>query len=141
MAAFVVFKLQFTTTQIADASGPVARAARLVRPWREGKFQEVYDDSAAAILAVSNRKPYLATLRRELGKSLTLKKTLLRLLRISSALTGVTLFYSVSLLSLTDSIPASGCAGTVLAVAVALFAICIISYAVVLNAAVRDGAG
>lgn len=31
MAAFVVFKLQFTTTQIAEAARPVARAARLVK--------------------------------------------------------------------------------------------------------------
>ena len=141
MAAFVVFKLQFTATQIADSARPVARAAALVRLRRESKFQEVYDGSEAAILAVENRKPYLATLRRELGKSLAFKKKLVRLLWVSSALTGVTLLYSVFLLSLTDSIPAYGCAGTVLAVAVGLFTTCIISYALVLVAAVRDSTG
>lgn len=65
MAAFVVFKLQFTTAQIADAARPVAKAAGLVRLRREGKFQDVYDRSESAILAVSSQKPYLATLRRE----------------------------------------------------------------------------
>ena len=68
MAAFVVFKLQFTTTQIAEAARPVARAARLVKLRREGKFQDVYDRSESAILAASSQKPYLATLRRELGR-------------------------------------------------------------------------
>lgn len=138
MAAFVVFKLQSTTTQIADAARPVARAAGLVRQRREGKFQEVYDGSESAILQVSNRKPYLATLRRELGRSLTRNRTLLRRFWFSTALTGVTLLYSVSLLSLTDSLVPSGCAGAVLAVAVALFTICTVSYALVLGAAVRD---
>jgi hypothetical protein len=138
MAAFVVFKLQFTTARIADAARPVARAAGLVRLRREGKFQEVYDVSESAILAASGRKPYLATLRRELGRSLTRNRTLLRRFWFSTALTGVTLLYSVSLLSLTDSLVPSGCAGTVLAVAVALFTICIVSYALVLGAAVRD---
>jgi hypothetical protein len=75
MAAFVLFKLQFTATEIANAARPIARAAGLVRLSREGKFQSVYDGSEAAIRVVSNRKPYLATLRSELGKSLTLKRT------------------------------------------------------------------
>jgi hypothetical protein len=141
MAAFVVFKLQFTTRQIADAARPVARASGLVRQRREGKFQDVYEGSEKAILAVSNRKPYLATLRRELGRSLTLKRTLLQRLWFSTAFTGVTLLYSVSLLSLTDSVAPSGYAATVLVVAVVLFTICIVSYALVLGPAVRDSTG
>ena len=47
--------------------------------------------------------------------SLRLKRKLLHHFWFSTAFTGVTLLYSVSLLSLTDSIAPSGCAGTVLA--------------------------
>ena|SRR2546422_1111821 len=140
MAAFVVFKLQFTSAQIADAAWPVARAAKLVRLRREGRFQEVYDGSESAILAASSRKPYLATLRRELGRSLTRNRTLLRRFWWSTALTGVTLVYSVILLSLTDSIVPLGVAGTVLGISVVLFTICLVSYTLVLAAAVRDSA-
>jgi hypothetical protein len=138
MAAFVVFKLQFTTTQIADAARPVARAARLVKLRREGKFQDVYDRSESAVLEASSRKPYLATLRRELGRLLTLKGTLLRRFWFSTAFTGLTLFYSVSLLSLTDSLLPSGFGGMMLGVAVVLFTICIVSYALVLATAARE---
>src|SRR2546428_11795274 len=70
MAAFVVLKLQFTSAQLADAAWPVARAAKLVRLRREGSFQEIYDSREAATLAASSRKPHLATLSRELGRSL-----------------------------------------------------------------------
>lgn len=138
MAAFVVFKLQFTIAQIGESARPVARAAGRFRLFRERKFQEVYDDSESAILKVSSTKPYLATLRRELGRSLTFKTRLLRRFWVSTAFTGVALVYSVILISLTDSVVASGYAGPVLFAAIALFSICIISYACVLDAAVKD---
>jgi hypothetical protein len=138
MAAFVVFKLQFTNVQIGDAAKPVARKAGRFRLFRERKFQEVYDESESAIRKVSSAKPYLATLRGELGRSLTFKTRLLRRFWVSTAFTGVTLVYSVILISMTDSVVARGCAGPVLIAAVALFSICLISYACVLDAAMRD---
>src|SRR5690606_33596297 len=67
MAAFVVFKLQFTIVQLGESARPVARAAGRFRLFRERKFQEVYDESESAIRKVSSAKPYLATLRIELG--------------------------------------------------------------------------
>lgn len=138
MAAFVVFKLQFTILQIGEAARPVARASGRFQLFRERKFQEVYDNSESAILAVSSAKPYLATLRRELGRSLALRRTLLRQFWFSTAVTGITLTYSVLLISLTDSIVARGCATPVLIGAVALFTICIITYARLLYAAMGD---
>lgn len=138
MAAFVVFKLQFTIVQLGESARPVARAAGRFRLFRERKFQEVYDESESAIRKVSCAKPYLATLRSELGRSLRFKTKLLRRFWVSTAFTGVTLIYSVILISLTDSVVATGYAGPVLFAAIALFSICIISYACVLDAAVKD---
>jgi len=139
MAAFVVFKLQFTIVQIGESARPVARAAGQFRLFRERRFQEVHNVSEAAISKVSSSKPYLATSRRELGRLLTSKSRLLRRFWLSTVSTGVTLVYSVISISLTDSVLARGCAAFVLFVAVGLFSICVISYACVLDAAVRDG--
>lgn len=138
MAAFVVFKLQFTIVQIRESARPVARAAGRFRLFRERKFQEVHDASEAAISKVSSAKPYLATSRRELGRLLTFKTKMLRRFWVSTAFTGITLIYSVVLIGLTDSVVAHGCAGPVLIAAVTLFGICLISYACVLDAAIRD---
>jgi hypothetical protein len=138
MAAFVVFKLQFTIVQIGESAKPVARAAGRFRLFRERKFQEVHDKSESAISKVSSAKPYLATSRRELGRLLTFKTRLLRRFWVSTSFTGVTLVYSVILLGLTDSVVARGCAGPVLIAAAILFMICLISYACVLDAAIRD---
>jgi hypothetical protein len=124
--------------QLSESARPVARAAGRFRLFRERKFQEVYDESKSAIHKVSSAKPYLATLRSELRRSLTFKTKLLRRFWVSTAFTGVTLVYSVVLISLTNSVLARGCAGPVLITAVALFSMCIISYACVLDAAVRD---
>lgn len=139
MAAFVVFRLQFATARITETAWTVARAGRLVRLYRESKFKEVYDGSERSIQEASALKPYLGSVRRELGQLLALKKIVTRRFWFSTSFTAAALLYSVVSLSLVDAILKSPrCAALILTVGVLLFAICLLGYALVLYAALDD---